>query len=103
MSNWVNVCPAVDLSIGMRTFIDLGDKHIMVYRAEDDYYAFESMCSHAMFELDDAAIVDCTITCPLHGAHFCVKTGEPLSAPATEPIQVYPVRIHEQMIQIQDI
>lgn len=103
MSEWINVCPVTDLANGMRTFIDLDDKRIMVVSVEGEYYAIESLCSHAMFELDDAPIVECTVVCPLHGAHFCLKTGEALSAPATEPIASYPVRIAEGYIQIQDI
>lgn len=102
MSEWIDVCPVEDLSDGMRTFVDLGDKHVMIVCLEDNYYAIESLCSHAMFELDDAPIADCTLICPLHGAHFCLKTGEALSAPATEPIQTYSVRIDNHMIQIED-
>ena len=103
MEKWIDVCDVNALNSGERRFIDLGDKRIMVVCEDDEFYAIESMCSHAMFELDDAPIADCTITCPLHGAHFCLKTGEPLSAPATEPLHCFPVRIHEEMIQIQDV
>ena len=103
MTTWIDVCPQNDLPVGGRTFIDIDDKRVMIFRAEDDYYAIESMCSHAMFELDDAPIENCTVTCPMHGAHFCLKTGEALSAPAMEPIQTYPIRIHDHMIQIQGI
>lgn len=103
MSTWITVCPVADLTNGMRTFIELDDKRIMVVCVEDEFYAIESMCSHAMFELDDAPIVECTVVCPLHGAHFCLKTGEALSAPATEAIPSYPLRIEDGMIQIQDI
>lgn len=103
MSTWIDVCPVADLTNGMRTFTELDDKRIMVVCVEDEFYAIESMCSHAMFELDDAPIVECTVVCPLHGAHFCLKTGEALSAPATEAIPSYPLRIEGGMIQIQDI
>lgn len=101
MSTWIHVCPVTDLSEGMRTFIDVDDKRVMVLCVEGEYYAIESMCSHAMFELDDAPVEDCTLVCPLHGAHFCIKTGEALSAPATEAILTFPLKVENGMILIQ--
>ena len=68
--------------------------------SNNDFYAFESLCTHAMFELDDAPIEDCTITCPLHGAKFCLKSGEVLAPPAYEGLQVFPVRIENGEVQI---
>jgi len=100
---WITVCSVDDLPKGERKIIDHDDKHMMLVNHEGAYYAIESMCSHAMFELDDAEISNCMITCPLHGADFCLKTGEVLCAPATEAIPTYPVRVVDGNIQIQDI
>ncbi len=103
MSKWLDICPETELSAeGNRKIFDLGDNHIMIARHQGELYAVESMCSHAMFELDEGDISNCSISCPLHGAHFCLKTGEPLKGPALEPIATYTVRIHNGMIQLQD-
>jgi 3-phenylpropionate/trans-cinnamate dioxygenase ferredoxin subunit len=34
-----------------------------------------------------------TIECWLHGSCFDLRTGEPTNLPATEPVDVYPVRV----------
>ena len=33
------------------------------------------------------------VECPWHGSRFCVKTGEVVKQPATEPVARYSVRI----------
>ncbi len=99
-AQWVEVCKTVELPVGERKIIDLDEKHIMVLNNDGDYYAIESMCTHAMFELDDAEIEKCAIVCPLHGAHFCLKTGEPLTPPAFEAIDTYEVRVQNDIIEI---
>ena len=35
----------------------------------------------------------CTVECWLHGSRFDLRTGEPLSPPATEPVVVHSVKI----------
>lgn len=100
MSTWHKICPESELAEGQRKIIDIDDKHIMLVRHHGNLYAVESMCSHAMFELDDGDIKDCSLSCPLHGAHFCLKTGEPLKGPALEPIEVYEIKIDNGIIFI---
>ena len=42
------------------------------------------------------------ITCPLHGAEFCLRTGEVLTPPAYEPLTTFPVRVHDGAVQVRD-
>jgi nitrite reductase/ring-hydroxylating ferredoxin subunit len=64
-----------------------------LYNLDGTFYATEEICSHAQASLVEGFILDNTIECPLHGACFSIRTGEALSAPATDPIQTYPVRV----------
>ena len=36
------------------------------------------------------------IECPRHGARFCIKTGQALSAPAYGRISTLPIRVNDQ-------
>ena len=36
---------------------------------------------------------DCEIECPKHGAMFSLRTGEPLTLPATRPVPTYSVHV----------
>lgn len=100
---WIDACAVTELPEGERKIIDHEEKHMMLVNHQGEIYAIESMCSHAMFELDDAEIDNCMITCPLHGADFCLKTGAALCAPATEAIPTYPVKVEDGRIKIQDL
>lgn len=64
-----------------------------LYNLNGSFFATEEICSHAHASLAEGFIIEDTIECPLHGACFSIRTGEALSAPATDPVQTYPVRI----------
>jgi 3-phenylpropionate/trans-cinnamate dioxygenase ferredoxin subunit len=42
------------------------------------------------------------IICPRHGARFCVRTGEALTAPAYEPTAKLPLRVENGVIEVKD-
>jgi 3-phenylpropionate/trans-cinnamate dioxygenase ferredoxin component len=102
MNDWCDVIKADELAPGARAFCDLPDgTHVAVFNLSGEFTAIESMCTHAMFELDDAPIEGDKIICPLHGAQFCLKTGKVCSAPAYEDLRTFPVRVYQGMIQVQ--
>lgn len=80
---------------------DSGDEiGIVIVRHEGKLYALENQCSHANVELSEGDVIGDTIECYLHGAAFDLATGEPLCPPATQPVQVFPVRIVGDDIQV---
>lgn len=97
---WVDVIPAESLKPGQRHCCDVDDKRVLLTNISGTVYAVESLCTHAYFELDDAPIEGSKIVCPLHGAAFCLKTGEVLAPPAFEPLPTFDVRIVEGCIQV---
>jgi 3-phenylpropionate/trans-cinnamate dioxygenase ferredoxin subunit len=66
---------------------------VALVRDGDDVYAIRDECSHAAIALSEGDVEGCEIECWLHGSRFDLRTGEPLSLPATEPVPVYPVRV----------
>ena len=77
--------------------VELVDLDVAVVRFEGEVYAVQDVCSHAEVPLSegDVETVDGapTIECWLHGSCFDLRTGEPTNLPATEPVDVYPVRV----------
>ncbi|MFI4954390.1 MAG: Rieske (2Fe-2S) protein [Gammaproteobacteria bacterium] len=100
MSNWILVSTVESFDEIPRQFIDMDNLHIAVWKIEGEFYAFESMCTHSMFELDEAPTEGNEIICPLHGARFCLRTGEVLAPPAYEGLRVFPVRVDEGRVEI---
>jgi 3-phenylpropionate/trans-cinnamate dioxygenase ferredoxin subunit len=92
----VRVCAAADIGKGEVVAAQLGDIPIAIVHADDDnFYAVHDECSHAQVALSEGEVDGCTLECWLHGSRFDLRTGEPTGLPATEPVPVYPVEIHD--------
>jgi 3-phenylpropionate/trans-cinnamate dioxygenase ferredoxin component len=101
MKDWIAINTVESFDESPRQFIDKDNLHIAVCKLGDSYCAFESMCTHAMYELDEAPIEGNEIICPLHGARFCLKTGAVLAPPAYEDLRVFPVRVQDGIVEIE--
>ncbi len=100
MTVWVDVKKVEDFPVNTREVIDLDFTTVIVFNIEGSFYAIDHLCTHADFGLEDGECEDGVITCPFHGAKFCVKTGEALCAPAFENIEVFNVRVENGVVQI---
>jgi 3-phenylpropionate/trans-cinnamate dioxygenase ferredoxin component len=74
-----------------------------VYNCGGRLYAIEDRCSH-----DDGPLCEgdwdretCTVVCPRHGSAFELSSGRPLSLPAYEPVETYPVRIIDGIVRVE--
>jgi 3-phenylpropionate/trans-cinnamate dioxygenase ferredoxin component len=63
-----------------------------VARLNGKAYATSNYCTHLDCLLSSGKLVDDGLGCSCHGSVFDLETGDPVYPPATEPIQVYPVR-----------
>ena len=82
--------------------VHAADVILGVYHVDGELYALEDRCSH-----DDGPLVegdwdpdDGVAVCPRHGARFDIRTGRPLSLPATEPVETYPVRVEDGIVTV---
>ncbi|MDQ1679476.1 MAG: 3-phenylpropionate/trans-cinnamate dioxygenase ferredoxin component [Frankiaceae bacterium] len=93
MSGFVRACALADLADGKPHHVDLGDTPVVVVKDRNGVYALVDECSHASIELSEGDVNKGTIECWLHGSRFDLRTGKPLSLPATEPVKVFATRI----------
>ena len=99
----IEVAPADEFPPGSTKLIVAGPMlTIGVYNCGGALYAIEDRCSH-----DDGPLCEgdwdgeaCTVVCPRHGSQFELATGRPLSLPAYEPVEVYPVRVVDGTIVV---
>ena len=68
---------------------------VAVSLIKGEYLAVENLCSHALATFDDGRIRGYFIVCPLHGAMFDMRSGEPAGPPARRPIKTFPTRVNE--------
>jgi 3-phenylpropionate/trans-cinnamate dioxygenase ferredoxin component len=75
--------------------VDIEGHRIAIVRIGDDWYAIGDECSHADWSLSEGEVWEdeCEIECPKHGSTFSLKSGEPQTLPATQPVPVYTVRV----------
>jgi 3-phenylpropionate/trans-cinnamate dioxygenase ferredoxin subunit len=99
----IEVCPVTDLSPGEMRLVEWDDLEIGVFNCAGTVFAIEDRCSH-----DDGPLVEgvldqdrCTIECPRHGSQFDLKTGRPLTLPAYEPVDTFPVIIEDDTIKLE--
>ena len=100
---WVDVCPADELPPGSSRIVHQGPLAVGVYNCEGAYRAIEDRCSH-----DDGPLCEgdwepdeCVVVCPRHGARFDLESGRPLSLPAYEPVDVFPVEVQDSVVRVQ--
>lgn len=108
MAGWFDVSPEEDLSPGQAKLIDVDNVMIAVLNIDGEYHAIEDVCTHdgspmlgCGLELEQV-IEGAEIICPRHGARFCIKTGKALTPPAYEPTIIFPVRVVNGIIQVND-
>ena len=103
MPETIDICPVDDLPPGAMRLVEWEDLEIGVFNCAGELLAIEDRCSHdegnlVEGELDEA---DCTIECPRHGSKFDLKTGKPLTLPAYEPVDTFPVSVQDGVIKIE--
>jgi 3-phenylpropionate/trans-cinnamate dioxygenase ferredoxin subunit len=93
--SFVRACSVTELEDGKPHAVTVGDVDLAIVRDGDDIYAIYDECSHAAIPLSEGDVEGCFIECWLHGSRFDLRTGEPTSLPAFEPVAVYPVQIED--------
>src|SRR5438876_10469956 len=66
-------------------------EQVLVARRSDQLFAIGATCTHYGGPLAKGRMVDCTVRCPWHHAHFDLRTGEPIAAPALNDVACYKV------------
>ncbi|MDP9037983.1 MAG: bifunctional 3-phenylpropionate/cinnamic acid dioxygenase ferredoxin subunit [Acidobacteriota bacterium] len=91
------VCKQSEISSGEGLRVETTPA-IAVFNVEGAFYAVADRCTHAEASLADGYMDRDTIECPLHGAKFCLKTGEVLCQPASESLQSFPVVLRDGLV-----
>jgi 3-phenylpropionate/trans-cinnamate dioxygenase ferredoxin subunit len=102
MSDWVTVAGEGELAPGEWRTADVDGTQVVVFNLDGELYAIEDVCTHDGGQLTGGHVQGDEIVCPRHGARFCIRTGEALSAPAYEPTATFPVRVAAGAIQVRD-
>ena len=99
----LDVCAVDELPAGTGRVVRDGFLDVGVYNLDGKLYAIEDRCSH-----DDGPLCEgewdeemCRVICPRHGSAFDLETGMPMSLPAYEPVETYPVTVEDGIVQVE--
>ena len=98
---FVAVCALSELSDGEPRKEVVNGTTIAVVLTEGEVYAINDTCSHGQVSLAEGEIEGCLLECWLHGSQFDLRTGQPVSLPATDPVPVYPVKVEDGTVFVQ--
>lgn len=84
---------------GMRS-VQIGGRKMVLVRIGEQVFALKDECTHEEFPLSEGWVEDGCVCCAFHGAKFDPQTGEALSLPAYQPVQTFPVRIQNGIVEI---
>ena len=81
----------------------IGDVVVAVVRLEDDeVHAIGDVCSHANVSLSEGEVwcEERELECPKHGSTFDLRTGEPVTLPATQPVPVFRAEVNDGTVTV---
>jgi 3-phenylpropionate/trans-cinnamate dioxygenase ferredoxin subunit len=94
------VCALTDLVEGEPRQETVDGVTIALIHTEGEVFAINDICSHGQVSLAEGEVEGCAIECWLHGSQFDLRTGRPLSLPATDPVPVYPVKVEDGTVLV---
>jgi len=102
VSETVVLCKTDELADGEARRFDVVGRRMALVRIGDAFFAVDDECSHEDYSLAEGEVWadECQIECPRHGSTFDLRTGEPCSLPATQPIAVYDVAVDGDTVSV---
>jgi 3-phenylpropionate/trans-cinnamate dioxygenase ferredoxin subunit len=92
---YARVLPASELRDGELIPVEINGRPVVLVRHGGRFYAVQNNCSHKDFPLSEAGFDarDEVLVCAWHGGCFDLRTGAAVVPPATEPVEIFPVRL----------
>jgi 3-phenylpropionate/trans-cinnamate dioxygenase ferredoxin component len=97
---FVRACALDEVVADKPLAVTVEDVDVAIVRDGDDFYAIRDECSHANIALSEGDLDGCLIECWLHGSTFDLRTGQPTTLPAFEPVPIYPVRVEGEELHV---
>ena len=100
MAEWVKVGSAGELGDGEMNSFTAGTRQVAIANIEGDLHAWDDVCTHQQCSLAEGDLDGTIVECPCHGSQFDVTTGEAVTGPATEPVDVFEVREEDGELRV---
>ncbi len=93
MSDFIKIAKTTDLPDPGKKVFEIDYSVVVLFHVGGRFYCINDVCTHDGGPLGEGELCDHAIACPRHGARFDIRTGAPLTMPATEATVVHEVKI----------
>jgi biphenyl 2,3-dioxygenase ferredoxin subunit len=98
----LELCHVTAVEEGQALKVETSGLTLAVFNVLGEYFVTDDLCTHGPGSLSESYILDDVVECNFHNGAFNIKTGEVISAPSTENLKTYPVKIinHHVCIEV---
>jgi nitrite reductase/ring-hydroxylating ferredoxin subunit len=89
----LELCHVSAVEEGQALKVEKSGLTLAVFNISGEYFVTDDLCTHGPGSLSESYILDDVVECNFHNGAFNIKTGEVVSAPCTENLKTYPVKI----------
>jgi len=100
VSEFVKVAKVADMPDPGKLTLEVEDSVVVLFRVDGRFYCIDDVCTHDGGPLGEGRLCDHAIACPRHGAKFDIRTGQPLTMPATVPTLVHEVKVEGEDVYV---
>jgi len=100
MPQWHDATAAVDVTEGEPLGCLVDGVPVALFRLGDTVVALHNVCSHGQARLSEGFVEADCVECPFHQGLVDIRTGEPRSAPITDPVRSYPTRLVGDRVEV---
>ena len=96
-------CPVEEVPPGGTRAVTVDETNVLLARIDGEIYAVRNACGDGPLPLNYSLLQGTELTCSWHGCRYDIRTGRRLDyekATPEEQLVVYPVRIHEGIVEI---
>lgn len=98
MSAFIKIGYVTDVPDPGKALYEVDERLVVVCHVDGEWFCLDDVCTHDGGPLGEGKLEDHCIACPRHGAKFSIRTGAPLTMPATEPTVTHEVKIENGAI-----
>jgi len=102
MGSWVDIADAATaVEEGAVAPFQASGFPVALFKIEGQFFALHDLCSHGAARLSEGFVEGACVECPLHQGLVEIATGQPKSAPITDPVRSLPVRIVAGRVEVE--
>ncbi len=101
--SWNKVAAIAEVPEDGTLQVHVGGEPVCLYNIGGTICATHDTCTHGQASLADGFIDGDKIECPLHQGLFEIRTGKAVSPPVIVDIKVYPVKVENGDVYIEDV